>query len=423
MGQKLFIYWLMLTVGLLLSSPAYGETNLIAYIGGEGALYTIQPDGNGKRKLAFGELLQTIAFSPQQVQNGRDFYSWPVWSPNGSRLACFHVTTAEEGQTAGFYIFDVTNSQVLHSYKAQGLQPIYAYWAPNSKQLAILLGGEGPLSLGLWPTTEGKQPKAIAQGIPFYFDWRADAQMLLTHAGNDAEAKDGHSVSLLDVASGKRTIVSRSPSVFGPPSWSHDGKSLAYGDTAKDEEKTALMIAAADGTTPKSFGTFPARITMEWSPTQSLLAVASSPFPGDPLIENLQLVDIASGKTRQLVKGNFAAYFWSPDGKHILYAGRKPNSLLWTWSVVNVEDGKIHEVTDFIPSRPTLLVFQYFDQYALSHRVWSPDSKHFTFAGSAGSELHPAVAAQNPSVYVVEAKSKATPQSLGDGAVSFWSPQ
>jgi TolB protein len=424
MGQKLFICWLVLAVSYAFSSSVvYAEPNLIAYIGGEGALYTAQPDGNDKRKLAFGELLQTIAFSPQRVQAGRDFYSWPVWSPDGRRLACFHVSTSEEGQTAGFYIFDVTTAQVLHSYKAQGLEPIYAYWAPNNKQLAILLGGGGPLSLGLWPTAEGKQPKALAQGIPFYFDWRADAQMLLVHTGGDREAKEGHSVSLLDVASGKRTLVSRSPSVFGPPSWSRDGKWLAYGDTAKDQEKTALMVAAADGGSPKSFGTFPARITMEWSPAQSQLAVASSSFPGDPLIENLQIVDIASKKTRQLVKGNFAAYFWSPDGKRILYAGRKSNSLLWTWSVVEVEDGKIHEVVDFIPSRPTLLVFQYFDQYALSHRVWSPDSKQFTFAGSAGSELHPAVAAQNPSVYVVEAKAKASPQSLADGAVSFWSPQ
>ena len=423
MSQKLFVYWVLLAVSLFPFSSVHAKMNLIAYISGEGDLYTIQPDGNGKRKVASGELLQTIAFSPRSIKNGRDFYSWPSWSPDGSRIACFHAITEEDGQMNGFYIFDVASSQVLHSYKAPGIQPIYAYWAPNSKQLAILLGGTGAMSLGLWPTTDGKQPKPLAQGIPFYFDWRADAQMLLTHAGGDAEAKDGHSVSLLDVTNGKRTVVSHSPSAFGPPSWSHDGKWLAYGDTTKDQEKTALMIAAPDGATPKSFGTFAARITLEWSPTQPILAVASSAFPGDPLIENLQLVDIATGKSRQLVKGNLAAYFWSPDGKRILYATRKPNSLLWMWSVVDVEDGKIHEVADFIPSRPMLLVFQYFDQYSLSHRLWSPDSKQFVFSGSAGADIHPAVAAQNPSVYVVDVKDKASPQVLADGHIAFWSPQ
>ena len=423
MSQKLFVCWFLLAVSLVSTSSVQAKPNLIAYIGGEGDLYTMQSDGSEKRKLASGELLQTIAFAPHRIKSGQDFYSWPSWSPDGNRLACFHVIAEEAGQTDGLYIFDVASSQILHSYKASGIQLIYAYWAPNSKQLAILLGGDGLMSLGLWPTAESKQPKSLAQGIPFYFDWRADAQVLLTHTGNDAEAKAEHSVSLLDVTSGKRTIVSRSPSAFGPPSWSHDGKWLAYGDTTKNEEKTALMIAAADGTTPKSFGTFPARITMEWSPTQPLLAVASSSFPGDPLVENLQLVDIASGKSRQLVKENFAAYFWSPDGKHILYAKRKPDSLLWAWSVVDVDDGKNHEVTDFIPSRPLLLVFQYFDQYALSHRLWSPDSTHFVFTGSAGAELGPAVAAQNPSVYVVELKDKASPRSLADGHIAFWSPQ
>lgn len=423
MRLKLLVYWILLVVSLLPTSPVHAKMNLIAYISGEGDLYTIQPDGNGKRKVASGELLQTIAFSPRSIKNGKDFYSWPSWSPDGSRIACFHALTEEESQTNGFYIFDVVSSQVLHSYKAPDIQPIYAYWAPNSKQLAILLGGTGAMSLGLWPTTDSKQPKSLAQGIPFYFDWRADAQMLLTHAGGDAEAKEGHSVSLLDVTSGKRTVVSQSPSAFGPPSWSHDGKWLAYGDTTKDQEKTALMIAAADGATPKSFGIFPARITLEWSPTQPILAVASSGFPGDPLIENLQLVDIATGKSRQLVKGALAAYFWSPDGQRILYATRKPNSLPWTWFVVDVEDGKIHEVADFIPSRPLLLVFQYFDQYSLSHRLWSPDSKQFVFSGSAGKDLHPAVAAQNPSVYVVDFKDKATPQMLTEGHIAFWSPQ
>ena len=187
MGHKnLFTYWFLLVVSVLSSSLVQANTDLIAYIDAEGDLYTIQSDGNGKRKLASGELLQTIAFSPHRSQkSGRDFYSWPAWSPDGNRLACFHVLTEEDGQTNGLYIFDVTSSQVLYSYKAPGIQPIYAYWAPNSKQLAILLGGAGPMSLGLWPTTDGKQPKSIAQGIPFYFDWRADAQMLLTQTGGD----------------------------------------------------------------------------------------------------------------------------------------------------------------------------------------------------------------------------------------------
>ena len=124
-----------------------------------------------------------------------------------------------------------------------------------------------------------------------------------------------------------------------------------------------------------------------------------------------------------MVKDHFVAYFWSPDGERILYVKRKLDTGLWTWAVVEVKDGKTYEVVDFVPSRPLLLVFQYFDQYALSHRFWSPDSKRFVFTGSVGADTPPAMALHSPTVYAVEATQHATPKALADGHIAFWSPQ
>ena len=176
MNLKLFNRVVLLMLCLLDTASAFSSTNLIAYVDGAGDLYTIQSDGTSKRQLASGEVLQTIAFSGRLVKNGRDFYSWPVWSPDGTRLACFRVVAEEEEATDGLYIFEVASSQVLNSYKEPGLRPIYAYWAPNGQHLAVLLSGPGALSLGLWPASGGQRPKTVAQGVPFYFDWRADAR-------------------------------------------------------------------------------------------------------------------------------------------------------------------------------------------------------------------------------------------------------
>jgi TolB protein len=423
MNLKLVSYAGLLIFCLLGTSPASSGTNLIAYIDEAGDLYTIQPDGTDKRKLASGEVLQTIAFSGRLIKNGQDFYSWPVWSPDGTRLACFRVVAEEDEATDGLYIFEVASSQVLNSYKEPGLRPIYAYWAPNGRHIAVLLSGPRALSLSLWSASGGQRPRTIAQGAPFYFDWRADARALLVHNGGDPEAKEGHSVSVLEVENGKRSLVSRAPAAFGPPSWSSDGKWLAYGDIDKNGTKTTLMIATADGSTPKAFGTLPEKLALEWSPTQPVLAVATSSFVGDPLLDELRLIDVSSGKTRTIIKEQFAAYFWSPNGKRILYAKRKHDTDLWTWAVAEVGEGMSHEVVDFAPSRPLLQVFQYFDQYALSHRVWSPDSQSFVFTGSAGADANPAVALRNPTVYAVSAAVHATPKALSDGPIAFWSPQ
>ena len=111
----------------------------IAYIDRAGDLYTIKPNATDRRQLASGELLQTIAFQPAQSPGmNRSSYSWPVWSPDGSRLACFRMLANENGQNGELYIFDVSTSQVLNVHKEPSLQPIYAYWAPDGKHLAVL---------------------------------------------------------------------------------------------------------------------------------------------------------------------------------------------------------------------------------------------------------------------------------------------
>ena len=197
----------------------------------------------------------------------------------------------------------------------------------------------------------------IARGAPFYFDWRADAAALLVHHGpsGQTEQPSGHAVGLLDIESGQRKTVSHSPASFGAPSWSFDSQWMAYGDGR--QRPVSLMIAPADGSSPKPFARVSQRIAIGWSPTQTLVAVATTSLPGGAVFEELRLIDIASGQIRRLVTEPFVAYFWSPDGKRIVYARRRPGSRLGTWVVVSVASGQTSEVIDFAPSRTLSQVF------------------------------------------------------------------
>lgn len=420
---------------VLLSVPgrhATAEPGRIAYIHHTGDLYTIRPDGTDRRQLASGELLQPVSgavpsffsVSPAQSRSAsRAAYSWPLWSPGGERLACFRIVLDEHGQTGQLYIFDVASSRVLNAYTEPGLRPIYAYWAPDGHHLAVLRNRADTLSLDLWPAVGWQAPTLLARGAPFYFDWRADAAALLVHHGpsGQTEQPSGHAVGLLDIESGQRKTVSHSPASFGAPSWSFDSRWMAYGDGR--QRPVSLMIAPADGSSPKPFARVSQRIAIGWSPTQTLVAVATTSVPGGAVFEELRLIDIASGQIRRLVTEPFIAYFWSPDGQRIVYARRRPGSRLGTWVVVSVASGQTSEVIDFAPSRTLSQVFHYFDQYALSHRLWSPDSQRFVFAGSAGSDADPLLGLRHPQVYVVEAKAQAIPQVVADGHIAFWSPR
>ena len=405
------------------SLSAAPSTNRIAYIDRAGDLYTIRPDGTGRQKMASGEMLQQARFAPRSVQHSQDFYSWPAWSPDGQRLASFRVELSGGQLTDGLYIFDAISARILHAYKEPGLQPIYAYWSPTSQQLGILLGGRGPFSLNLWPPSSGQRPQRIARGAPFYFHWRADGQAVLTHTGGNRGGGTGHTISVVTIPTGERHLLSRSPSVFGPPSWSFDGKWLAYGNTREGQEKAALMIAAGDGSQPESVALVPKRMALAWSPTQHLLAIATTSFISAPLFEEVRVFDVGSGALHPLIQEPLAAFFWSPDGTRILYAKRNPDRAHWTWVVVDVHSRTSFPVVNFIPSRPQILVFQYFDQYALSHRLWSPDSQFFTFSGHTDPNPNPGPGGRSPSVYIVPVTKDATPQRLSDGHIAFWSPQ
>lgn len=405
------------------SLSAAPSTNRIAYIDRAGDLYTIRPDGTGRQKMASGEMLQQASFSPRSVQRSRDFYSWPAWSPDGQRLASFRVELSGGQLTDGLYIFDALSARILHAYKEPGLQPIYAYWSPTSQQLGVLLGGRGPFSLNLWPPSSGQRPQRIARGAPFYFHWRADGQAVLTHTGGNRGGGAGPAISVVTIPTGERHLLSRSPSVFGPPSWSFDGKWLAYGNTREGQEKAALMIAAGDGSQPESVALVPKRMALAWSPTQHLLAIATTSFIRAPLFEEVRVFDVGSGALHPLIQEPLAAFFWSPDGTRILYAKRNPDRAHWTWVVVDVHSRTSFPVVNFIPSRPQILVFQYFDQYALSHRLWSPDSQFFTFSGHTDLNPNPGPGVRGPSVYIVPVTKDATPQRLSDGHIAFWSPQ
>lgn len=409
-----------LSMLLLSAAPARAAqpNGLIAYVDTLGGLLVVRPDGSAKRKLGAGEI-QQIALT--QGAPRADTFRWPMWAPDGRRLACFAVTLRNDQPLDELYVFDAVTTQVLNVFKDTGLGPIYGYWAPDGRSLAMLLARSGSFSLSLWPPSEGDQPQSVANGVPFFFDWKHDGRGLVIHAANDPEAPHGHAVSLLDLPSRKRRVLSAEPAAFAAPSWSADGEWLAYGSTDGDHEK--LMVAHADGGGAKAVATIPERAAFAWSPNKALIALLVSTVPGDAFFDELRMIDVAAGRTTLVHKGSMAAFFWSPLGDRILVIRRDTQAGDLMAMVTDLEGKHPVDVAGFLPSRPQIMVLQYFDQYALSHRIWSPDGKAFLFSGASRTERGSRDALELPAVYVVAADGKSPPRSIGDGNIAFWSPR
>jgi hypothetical protein len=85
-----------------------------------------------------------------------------------------------------------------------------------------------------------------------------------------------------------------------------------------------------------------------------------------------------------------------------------------TWHVIDLEHDRTIDLNTFEPTASFLYLVQYFDQFAQSVAVWSPDSRSLVYTGQ------PLIGERG--VYVIESDdATATPHFVGLGDFAIWS--
>ena len=139
--------------------------------------------------------------------------------------------------------------------------------------------------------------------------------------------------------------------------------------------RRSLYVARADGSRRRELSSTLGNAAFLWSPLGDQLALGHSSTPDDPFLEELRLIDAVSEEETVLVQRPIVAFFWSPDATKIAYVSLNDSEDNLQWRVIDVASGADRELVDFIPSSDQLTWYAFFDQYAQSHRVWSPDSR------------------------------------------------
>ncbi len=412
--------------------PPTGFAGKISLLGPESALYTYRFDGN-QPQLVLGK----VGVKPSQTVDGV-LYNWPTWAADGSKLAVFG-SNIKGGSVVSSDVFIVAEDG-KSSYKVLDTSPdspIFLSLSPDGNLLSLLLSSQSSaLELRLVEAAQGAAtPRTVAQGNVIYTGWSPDSQQLSIHAQSASANTSTNTMTVLAAKDAKAQAVpiKASPSNFRSPAFSGDGSRLAYAVLNSQSGNEEISINDKTGSAIGVLEVPGRGATFNWSPGGNKLALTYQLSGSQGLYKGIALAELdttpaATGKltATQIVNEPVASFFWSPDGKKLAYIGLNDEGSLITWKVYDLTTKKATALAEWIPSDAWIQLLRYFDQYAQSNSVWSPDSKALVFSGFSKSEVT-ALATQGPddpipTIYVmpVEGPDSGKFLAVAPGMMAFW---
>jgi TolB protein len=399
----------------------------IVYVTEQGELGTVAPDGSDERQLGAEETI----------------YLFPAWSPNAwsseaTQLAAIGITddgagvfTLEDGE-------DGVQGAVTELYFHRQQAPIYLYWHPDGTQVSFIAQLVDRLGLFVAPASGGTEAQLMASGQPLYWDWVQNGEQLLVHSGT---AGPDAVLGYVDLRSGEEQSESLAqPGYFQAPAVSSVSSFVAYAEL--DDEQDRWLVVANQETGDTQRTRHLGLAAMAWQPSGDELAFIS---PATAEGRNrflffgpLRLFNAQSGTLRTLTNDTVVAFFWAPDGQKIAFftiagsgqqqvarasgarfairpdiQGQEDEFRLSLW-LAYPQSGEVQHMLDFRPTTLFLNQFlPFFDQYAHSHQLWSPDSSALVLpvAEEAQSQIY-VISAEGPEI-----------EAIAAGSIAFWSPR
>jgi WD40-like Beta Propeller Repeat len=378
----------------------------LVYVGAEGDLYGWRSDDGGARR---------ITWSWDEVdQHGvrsRLRYGWPTCSPDGNRI----LTLVRRGEQRHFvYVVEAggVSSQELVSLGTA--VPIYANWAPDGARAAVLVQRRQTLALEIHAVTVADPVRLVVRGAPLFWSWAPDGRTLAIHAGNSTDDLSAGGTFLVDVATGEtRDVLSAVPAMFRTPSWSADGRMLAFARLAETGTRLILVEPETGGRRSRELPRGP--VAFVWHPRLPVLAYATGSDEAPHIYDRVVVLDLREERELAIV-GTALAFFWHPERLRLFRLCIDQKRQEATWEATDV-GGDSKRLARFLPTRELVFAASFFDQYAVSHTPVAPDGSVLAVVGRLSEDT----SASGPSVYVVPTEGSGPSTLVGHGVYAVWS--
>ena len=245
----------------------------------------------------------------------------PAWSPDGAQIALY----GSNGVGSDIFVVDANGNNLRSLTKSRIDGNRFPVWSPDGSKIAFVSDRDGQIDIYLM-TADGKNPRNLT------FDLREEDR----------------------------------------PSWSPDGKRVVFGAYQRNPQgnraESEVFVMGADGANrinltqnPRAVNSYPS-----WSPDGKKIAYRASPKPGlwfQPF--NIHVMNADGTNPVMLTNAGRWIYEsrpnWSPDGKKIVFTRREPDGTHDIYSINLDGSGLVNltqtpRVEDLSPSwRPARL--------------------------------------------------------------------
>lgn len=368
--------------------PLASSSGRLAYIGGDGNVYVTTADG-----------ASTIAVTDDATVapegNGLSYHRL-AWSPDG-RLAFASVARSGSAARSKLYVAELPGGPTQVVGRSDEHFVIYIYWSPlacpdrpTCRRLAYLIEEEDGVGLHVVEMDAGTvDNRLVDTGRLFYFSWSANGRQLLWHTGGSQRYDPDARIALHTVGQNRVQRLPQAPGLFHAPAWSPTED--RWLGVVADDEVDRLQVFPSNGLSADSadqvvtLASAPGRrMVFAWSPDGERIAYAVQKRGDAAFYGPVHVFDLDTGQSRPVTNAAFdiSAFFWSPDGRRLGYLSRLtlPASVWMQWRVYDVAGDRDRGFAAFHPSPLMQFMIHSFNQYAQSHRFWSPDSRYLVYA-------------------------------------------